>query len=480
MTATLTADQEAFLGRLTPWEKARARWLWQTEHAQERPDQHPPAGTWRWWYYQAGRGAGKTRAAAEWVSDLCRRYPGCRVALVGRRLDDVRQVIVEGESGLLSVIPPEALRGGSRQTGWNRQALELRMANGSICKGYSSEEPSNLRGPQHHFAWIDEPQDFDDARRGNTLDTTFNNLELGLRLPARTNWQEYRACGIATGTPKANQLVRDIRALAVITRGSTYANLPNLDPEFAGAVLAKWKGTRLERQELFGELVDEPEGALITHAMIDEGRRADAQIPGGSWRSLRRRLVMIDPSFSGKPGSDECGICVGGLGADNDPYILADLSGRMTPTEWGRRAVQGFIDWDCDGIGYESNLVPTVVVDILLAAVADLELKVPPRLIDVRAGAGQTKVVRLERVSPLYEQFRVHHVGVPMVALEDTLCSWTPDDPYSPDRLDACVHLLGDKMLHAAKPPRHLRAHVSKMPLPKAGALDRSRRWVTA
>jgi phage terminase large subunit-like protein len=487
MVAVLTAEQERFLASLSPWEKARARWLWLTEVAdstgrrlaEPRVDQHPPPGSWRWWFYQAGRGSGKTRGAAEDISDRARRFPGCRIALVSRRLEDVRQVMVEGESGLLSVVPPEALRGGSRKTAWNRGPLELVFVNGSTAKGYSSEEPSNLRGPQHHFAWGDEPQDWDDARAGNVLDTTFNNLDIGLRLPPHPDWPAgYRAQGILTGTPKAVQLIRDIRALATVTRGSTYSNLANLDPEYADAVLSRWKGTRLERQELLGELVDEVEGALIAHHMIDNARQVDGEIPGGSWRALRRRLVMIDPSFSGKPGADECGICVGGMGTNNEAYILADLSGRMTPSEWARTAVTAWREWDCDAIGYEAAMAPEVVKEALQAAAFELDLRSPPRLIPVPV-RGQTKMVRLERVSPLYEQGRVHHVGT-FPALEDQLCSWTPDDAYSPDRLDACVHLLSDEMLRAARPMGRARSHVARSTLPPAGGGVRQSKWVVA
>ncbi len=225
--------------------------------------------------------------------------------------------------------------------------------------------------------------------------------------------------------------------------------------------------------------VDKVEGAEIDQTMINTARRTDAEIPGGSWHSLRRRLVMIDPSFSGRPGADECGITVGGVGADNHGYLLADLSGRMGTHDWARTAVQAFIDWDCHGIGYESNMAPEVVIDTLLTASNELGLPFPPKLIDVRAGRGQTKVVRLEAVSPLYQSFRVHHVGV-FPKLETQLVRWTPDDLYSPDRLDSCVHLWSAAMLHVASVRRPMRARVPQMQLPKAGALDRSRRWVTA
>lgn len=271
---------------------AIARGDWRTI---ARPEQVAPDGDWLAWFIMAGRGFGKTRSGAEWIKERAERLAGAgvdtpRLALVAPVLDDVRLTMVEGESGLLSILPPSLLRGGSIDTAWNRGPCELYLSNGAFLKGYSSERPGKLRGPQHHAGWVDEPARLKDATLGLTDDTTWSNLLLGLRLPP-----DPRLC--ITGTPANNPLIRALIADPLVVRsgGSTYDNLANLAPTFRRTVVERYEGTRLGRQELHAELLDEV-GNLFQRGwftIIDE-RPTD---PG--WRWMRAwDLAATEPNDS--------------------------------------------------------------------------------------------------------------------------------------------------------------------------------------
>lgn len=241
------------------WQQRIDQW-----HTQARPTQQLPAGDWLVWLILAGRGFGKTRTGAETVSEWAQHGPRERIALVGQTFSDTRDVMVEGESGLLAVLPPSALRGGSVSAAWNRSLGELFFSNGAKAKVFSSEKPGQLRGPQHHKAWVDEPAKFKDARKGDALDTTWNNLMLGLRLGEQPQ-------AVVTGTPTRALLVRQLVAKTSthLTRGSTYDNLDNLAPTFREQILSAYEGTRIGRQELLGEILDDVEGALWRLEQID-------------------------------------------------------------------------------------------------------------------------------------------------------------------------------------------------------------------
>jgi phage terminase large subunit-like protein len=276
-----------------------------------RPEQLAPEGDWLAWAYIAGRGAGKTRSAAEWVNEKARENPDCRIALVGRTPADVRDVMIEGESGILACA-------GKQRPVYESTKRKLTWPNGSTAHAYSAEVPAQLRGPQHGFAWCDEPAAWTDASKGDVLDTAWNNLMLGLRLGSNPQ------C-VATTTPKPNALIRTLlaRKSTVISRGSTYDNLANLAPSFRENVLATYEGTRIGRQELLGELLEDVEGALWTLAQIEAGRVTTAP-------DLQRVIVAVDPSGGSGPNSDEQGIVVVGLGADGDLYVLADRSCKLS------------------------------------------------------------------------------------------------------------------------------------------------------
>lgn len=377
-----------------------------------RPEQLPPAGAWAVWAFIAGRGAGKTRAAAEWVHEQALKNPGCRIALVGRTPADVRDVMIEGESGILAVASDD------EKPVYQSTKRRLTWPNGSEAHAYSAEVPSQLRGPQHHYAWCDEPASWTDARKGDVLDTAWNNLMLGLRLGKSPR------C-VATTTPKPVALIRTLlgRASTVVTKGSTYDNLANLAPSFREEVLAAYEGTRIGRQELLGELLEDVEGALWTLAVLDEDRVAVAP-------DMRRIVVGVDPSGGDGPDNDEQGIIVAGLGVDGDLYVLADRSCKLSPHGWASRAIGALHEFSADRIIAERNYGGAMV----LSTIQQVSASAPVKVITASRG----KVQRAEPVAAAYEKHRVHHVGA-FSKLEDQLTTWTPHDGTSPDRLDALV-----------------------------------------
>ena len=406
---------------------ARERWL-----SIARPNQLPPPGEWLTWLILAGRGFGKTRTGAETIAQWARDIPGGRFALIGQTYADARDVMVEGESGLLAVLDPEELRGGTVDTAWNRSLGELYLANGSKFKLYSSEKPRQLRGPQHHGAWGDEPATWNDAEKGTADDTTWSNMLFGLRLGENPRV-------VVTGTPRPNRLVRELLKddTTVTTRGSTYDNLANLAPTFREAILSRYEGTRLGRQELSGELLEDTPGALWTWGMFGaEGFRLAEAPP------LRRIVVGVDPAASSTDESDETGIIVAGLGQDGRGYVLADASLRGTPNEWGRAVAGAAGAWQADRVVAERNNGGQMVEYVLRT--------VAPTLPITTVWASRGKQTRAEPVAALYEQGRVSHVGS-FPELETQLTGWTPDGGASPDRLDALVWALTELMLGEAR-----------------------------
>lgn len=405
----------------------RSLWL-----ATARPEQLPPPGEWLTWLILAGRGWGKSRTGAETIAQWAREQPGGRWALVAQSAADGRDVMLEGESGLLRVLTPSELRGGTYDSAYNRSLGELHLADGGKFKLYTAEKPRQLRGPQHHGAWLDEPATFADAHRGTGEDTTYSNLLFGLRLGTRPRI-------VVTGTPRPVRLVRDILAApnTVVTRGSTYDNLANLAPTFREAILSRYEGTRLGRQELSGELLEDTPGALWTWGMFGaEGFRLAEAPP------LRRIVVGVDPAASSTDESDETGIIVAGLGQDGRGYVLADASLRGTPNEWGRAVAGAAGAWQADRVVAERNNGGQMVEYVLRT--------VAPTLPITTVWASRGKQARAEPVAALYEQGRVSHVGS-FPELETQLTGWTPDGGASPDRLDALVWALTELMLGDAR-----------------------------
>lgn len=411
-----------------------------------RPEQLEPAGDWRTWLICAGRAYGKSRTGAETIRKWAMQYPGCHIALVGRTAADVRDVMVR------AIMTP--WRGGALNPDEVPLSLpsvrSLVWKNGSRCTTYSAEEPNQLRGPQHDFCWADElaawPSSMTKARaRG----------DVGGRSAMEEMWYEGVIAGmrgsgecrvpipitriIVTTTPRPKQLIRDLMAdsTTFVTRGSTYENASNLPPEYVESLHRQYDGTRMGRQEIDAELLDDVPGALWTHAMIDDHRVAFGHAP-----DLVRVTVGVDPSGKAKDG-DEQGIVVVGKGTDGHCYVLADRSTQDTPDGWGRRAVKAYQDFQADRIVGERNYGGDMVGFVVESAAQHLKTRVVYR--DVQATRG--KVVRAEPVSALYEQGRVHHVGDDMGVLEEQMRMYLPESGRSPDRMDALVWAITDLML---------------------------------
>jgi phage terminase large subunit-like protein len=377
-----------------------------------RPKQIEPAGNWRFWLILAGRGFGKTRTGAQTTNARVERGQAARVALVAETAADARDVMVEGESGILASAPP-----------WFRPKYEpskrrLTWPNGAVATTYSADEPDQLRGPQHDFAWADELAKW-------RYPDAWDQLCFGLRLG-----DDPRA--VVTTTPRPTPIVKALIAdpLCVTVRGSTLENRANVARQWLADILRKYEGTRLGRQELDAEILDDAPGALWKREQIDADRVH-------AFPSLLRIVVAIDPSVSSDAEESETGIVVAGLGEDGHAYVLADGSlVRPTPEEWGASAIALYNTHQADRVVGEVNNGGDLVEANIRAVARDQSIAFK----QVRASRG--KQVRAEPIAALYEQHRVHHVGL-LPILEDQLCQWEPGmSAWSPNRLDALVWAL--------------------------------------
>lgn len=377
---------------------------------------------WSYWLVMAGRGFGKTRVGAEtlreWESQGMRR-----MALVGPTAADVRDVMIRGESGLLSCYPP------SQRPEYEPSKRLLTWPSGAIALTYSAEEPDRLRGPQQEAAWCDEIATW-------KYPETWDNLLFGLRLGDSPRI-------VVTTTPKPVKLMRALVSdpLTVITVGSTYENRSNLAPGFFRSIIRKYEGTRLGRQELNAELLEDLPGALWTRAVIEAGR-----ISGNiNVNEFVRVVIAIDPAVTATEESDETGIGVAALRRDGHVVVLEDLSCRETPLGWARIAAQAYKRWRADRIVAEVNNGGDLVQANLTAVAPNLPFRA------VHASRG--KAVRAEPVAALYEQGRVHHAGRTLEQLEDQLCSFVPGvTGKSPDRMDWLVWAVTDLLI---EPEQH-------------------------
>jgi len=391
--------------------------------------QMPPDGDWRTWVILGGRGAGKTRAGAEWVrcqvegarpmdTGRCRR-----VALVGETQDQVREVMVFGESGILACSPPD------RRPDWVATRRCLVWPNGAEAFCFSAHDPEALRGPQFDAAWVDE------LAKWKKAEATWDMLQFGLRLG-----DDPRVC--VTTTPRAEPVLRRVldSPSTVVTRAPTEANRAHLASGFLDEVRARYRGTRLGRQELDGELLEAIDGALWSHAGLDAARVRE--VP-----AFDRVLVAVDPPVTGHAGSDACGIVAVGAvmqGAPQDwrAVVLEDGSVRgVSPVTWARRAIEVMERWGAERLVAEVNQGGDLV-ELVLRQVDPL---VP--VTKVRAARG--KAARAEPVAALYEQGRVGHVAG-LDALEDEMCRMTVQGfrgVGSPDRVDALVWALSEALI---------------------------------
>ncbi|KQP29433.1 terminase family protein [Methylobacterium sp. Leaf100] len=422
----------AFLESLPPHLiRALARdWLHTARADQLSPCPTPacPEDAWTTWAVVGGRGSGKTRTGAEWVRALAQGDPAFtarpvgRIALIGETFADVRDVMIEGPSGLLSLDGPRPR--------WSPSRRRLDWPNGAVGLAFSAEEPDSLRGPQFGAAWSDE------IAKWRYADATWDMIQFGLRLG-------HAPRGLVTTTPRPIPRRLLAEPTTVVSRSRTADNAQNLAPSFLDAVVGRYAGTRLGRQELDGELIEDRADALWTRAALEHTRVARAP------EDLRRIVVAVDPPATSKAGADACGIVATGLAPSGHAYVLADATlARATPEAWAAAALALYHRLDADSLVVEVNQGGEMVTAVL----GQVDASVP--VIPVRATRG--KYLRAEPVSVLYAQGRVHHVGA-LPALEDELCDFGPDglsSGASPDRLDALVWALTHLMLRGSAEPR--------------------------
>ena len=396
-------------------------WLFWARPKQLRPTDRP----WHTWLNLGGRGMGKTRTGAEtiraWVEEA--REP-IRIALVGQNSGDVRDVMIQGESGILSISPP-----------WNRpvyipaQRKLLWPKTGSYALLFSGDTPNQLRGPQFHKAWVDELAKYQYPQE------TWDNLEFGLRLGEDPQ-------AVVTTTPRPIPIIKDMLEdeMVYVTRGSSYENISNLPQSFIQRVIRKYEGTRVGRQELHAQVLSDMPGALWTYEMIEAARVR--RIP-----DMIRIVVAVDPAVTSHEESDETGIVVCGLGEDGIGYVLRDLSGRYTTEEWAEKVAWAFNEYDADRVVAEVNNGGDLVETVIRSKDRHISYK------SVRASRGKTR--RAEPVAALYERRQVRHHGQ-FPVMEDQMTTYNPEEAdvqrrksrqLSPDRMDAMVWGMTDLML---------------------------------
>lgn len=414
MTLLTKKEREKLLNSLTEKEAEDILYDWEVW---ARPKQLPPKGNWFGWLLRSGRGFGKTRAGAEWVTDRVKKGFR-RIALIGQTKADVRDTMIEvGESSILKISRP------SFMPDYEPSKRRLTWPNGAIAISYSGDEPDQLMGPQHDTVWIDELAKFQYPQK------TWDNMEFGLRIGPNPQV-------MITATPRPIPIIKnliddpDIRDV----RGNSYENIDNLSERYIKRILGKYEGTRLGRQEIHGHILEDNPDALWTRKIIEDNRRNKAP-------KLIRIAVAVDPQATDNIMSSETGIVIGGICENKQGWILNDATIKGSPDQWGNAAVTAYHKFLADRIIGEVNNGGDMVEYVIRSVDPKVSYK------SVRASRG--KYVRAEPVSALYEQGRIHHVGT-FIDLEDQLCEWVPGDK-SPDRLDALVWLITELMLEEEK-----------------------------
>jgi phage terminase large subunit-like protein len=401
----LSPETKAELNQLM--EVARYRWT-----LNSRPSQRIPEGDWTVWLVKSGRGWGKTRTGAETIRIWKETKP--IIHFIGATAGDARDIMIEGDSGVLKCSPK-----------WDMPKYEpskrkVTWKNGAYALIFTADEPDRLRGPQCHAGWCDELAAW---RYGQD---TWDNFMMGLRLGTGPKV-------IATTTPRPTKMIRDLikDPSVYVTSGTTYENIHNLAPAFLNTIIKKYEGTRLGRQELNAEVLEDIEGALWTLRLIDQSRVKEAP-------ELIRLCIAIDPAVTSNKDSDETGIIAGGIDRKGEIYILEDYSGMYTPIVWAGRACDLYYELKADRIIGETNNGGDLVETVIHQIDKNVSYK--------GVWASRGKVTRAEPIQALYEQRRVHHVGS-LAKLEDQMCTWNPKEgEKSPDRVDALVCLCTELM----------------------------------
>lgn len=398
-------------------------------HSMARPEQLPPNDpNWSQWIFMGGRGTGKTRAASEMVREWG-KIPTARIALVGPTAADVRDTMVEGISGILTVCPP------NERPEYVTTKRKLVFPSGGIAYLYSSQEPERLRGPNHSHAWGDEISYWKHSE--NTLDMLRFTLRMGKNPQV-----------LFTMTPKPTNLIKSLIAPEenhYITTSSTMANKANLSPQFLKDIFKRYDGTRIGRQELYAELLEDVEGAIVTHQHISDARIEIEEDINLILDKLVRIEVAVDPAVTNHKKSDHTGIIVAGKDEEGEVYILRDLSMKGSPEQWATVAINAAKEFNADRIIAETNNGGDLVISTLRAV--DRSIRID------KVTASRGKHIRFAPVGALYEQGKVHHVGrYPL--LEEQLCLFSLDGYEggdSPDRADALVWAVTSLVLGKRK-----------------------------
>lgn len=378
------------------------------------PHQIAPGGDWYLWLLLAGRGAGKTDACASYFDQFMRRNPGARGGIVAPTLGDAAEACVYGPSGLMAHNPLVKIRSraGGTHVVWPNQS------EAKLFGAYTREDVERLRaGGNRHLYWGEE------VAAWRNLGDAWENMELGLRLGVHPHI-------VASTTPKTRPRLKALMESAetVLTRASMFDN-PHLPERQKQRLLRRHLGTRTERQELYGEYIEDVEGALWTFETLTRCRVLPEEVP-----DLVRVIVGVDPSGGDEDGNDEQGIVVVGRGVDGHGYVLADRSCKLSPDGWGKRVVQAYEEFQADRVVGETNFGGDLVIANIDRAAKDLGTRVATKKITASRG----KAARAEPISALYEQGRMHHVGE-FGDLESQMRNWTAESGWSPDRLDAAV-----------------------------------------
>jgi predicted phage terminase large subunit-like protein len=387
------------------------------EKLQARPNQIPPeTNDWSTFLALAGRGFGKTKLAAEWMAWKAISMPGSRGAIVAPTFSDARDTCAEGPSGIVTI-----LKEFNVLDTYNRSMGEIVLTNKSRIKLFSAEEPDRLRGPNFHYGWFDELAAF-------TQSDAWDQYKFALRLGTHPQT-------VVTTTPRPTKIIKEMskRDDTIVVRGSTFENAANLAPAALAELRLRYEGTRLGRQELYGEIIDDNPGALWQRSNLDE-HRVETHPP------LMRVVVAIDPAVTSGEDSDSTGIVVAGVTNTGEYYILEDLTIKASPDGWARVAVNAYHNHKADRIVAETNNGGDMIEHLIR--------QVDPSVSFRKVTATRGKIVRAEPIAALSEQGRLHMVGV-YPELEDQLCNFTHESKDSPDRLDAMVWGVTDLMATA-------------------------------
>lgn len=380
-----------------------------------RPEQLSPSGDWTFWLVMAGRGWGKSRCGAEWIIEQVRQG-FTKIGLIGPTASAVRDIMIEGDSGILTISIPDL------RPLYEPSKRKLTWPNGAVAYTFSAEEPDRLRGPQFQKMWCEELATWKYAE-------SWDMAKLCLRLGPKPQ-------AIITTTPKPKRVIKELinDKSCVVSGGSTYENIQNLSPNFFKTIVEKYEGTTLGQQEIYAILLEELPDALWQRSTIANNRVSDINLD-----ELIRIVIGIDPAGTKKETSAETGILVCGIDANGEGYVIDDLSCRKRPKGWASKGIGAYHRYKADRIVAEVNFGGDMVESVIR--------NIDPNVSYKSVNASRGKRVRAEPISALYEQGKIHHIGT-FKDLEDQMCNFTPETKTSPDRIDALVWSFTELILH--------------------------------